>query len=213
MKLRLTFGNISPLKLFDYFSIEEKEDNNILDISKINISKESEKLLNKLISEHKKDFIVYSEEEIKMLFISPILYDISLRGNNVREWFERELSFEFDNIIISGKTDFMLASGTIVPEEPFFFIQEYKKSIPNGHPKWQLLSELLVTINKNGNKPILGSYNIRQYWHFLKLIKENDKYILFSSQSYDSLKIDDLIIIYKNLQAVKSLYCKDKGNK
>jgi hypothetical protein len=211
MKPRLTFGSISPLELFDYFSIEEHEDNNILNISSIDISKESEQLLNTLIFEHKKDFIVYSEEEIKMLFISPILHDISLRGNNIREWFERELSFEFEHVIISGKTDFMLASGTILPEEPYFFIQEYKKSIPNGHPKWQLLSELLVTINKNDGKPILGSYNVGQYWNFLKLIREDDKYILSSSESYDSLKIDDLKIIYKNLQAVKSLYCNGKG--
>lgn len=210
MKPRLTFGNITPLELFEYFSIEEEEDNNILDISNINISQNSEALLNKLISENKKDFIDYSEEEIKMLFIAPILYDISLKGNNIREWYERELSFEFDDVIISGKTDFMLASGRVFPKEPYFFIQEYKKSIPNGHPKWQLLSELLVTINKNGNKPILGSYNIGQYWHFVKLIKEDNKYILFSSESYDSLKIDDLTIIYKNLKSVKQLYCKEE---
>ena len=207
MKIRLKFGNISPSELLKYFSIKEKDSNNILDISKITISKDSESLLNKLISEHKSNFIDYSEEEIKMLFISPILRDISLRGNGIREWFERKLSFEFDNIILSGKTDFMLASGTIIPEEPYFFIQEYKKSIPNGHPKWQLLAELLVAININGNKEIIGSYNIGQYWHFVKLIKEDDKYILYSSDSYDSLKINDLIIIYKNLLAVKKLYC------
>lgn len=206
MKPKLTFGNISPIELLQYFSIEENEDNNILDISDIEISKNSEDLLNNLIVKHKKYFIDYTEEEIKMLFISPILYDISLRENNIREWYERELSFEFDNIILSGKTDFMLASGTIIPEEPYFFIQEYKRSIPNGNPKWQLLAELLVTINKNGNKPILGSYNLGQYWHFIKLIKQDDKYIVFSSESYDSLKIDDLKIIYKNLKAVKKLY-------
>lgn len=206
MKPKLTFGNISPVELLQYFSIEENEDNNILDISDIEISKNSEDLLNNLIVKHKKYFIDYTEEEIKMLFISPILYDISLRENNIREWYERELSFEFDNIILSGKTDFMLASGTIIPEEPYFFIQEYKRSIPNGNPKWQLLAELLVAINKNGNKPILGSYNLGQYWHFIKLIKQDDKYIVFSSESYDSLKIDDLKIIYKNLKAVKKLY-------
>lgn len=206
MKPKLTFGNISPIELLQYFSIEENEDNNILDISDIEISKNSEDLLNNLIVKHKKYFIDYTEEEIKMLFISPILYDISLRENNIREWYERELSFEFDNIILSGKTDFMLASGTIIPEEPYFFIQEYKRSIPNGNPKWQLLAELLVAINKNGNKPILGSYNLGQYWHFIKLIKQDDKYIVFSSESYDSLKIDDLKIIYKNLKAVKKLY-------
>ena len=207
MKIRLKFGNISPSELLKYFSIKEKDSNNILDISKMTISKDSKNLLNKLISEHKSNFIDYSEKEIKMLFISPILHDILLRGNNVREWYERDLSFEFENIILSGKTDFMLASGTIIPEEPYFFIQEYKKSIPNGHPKWQLLAELLVAININGNKEIIGSYTIGQYWHFVKLIKEDDKYILYSSDSYDSLKINDLIIIYKNLLAVKKLYC------
>ena len=125
MKPKFTFGTISPIELFEHFLIEEKEDNNILDISNIDISKNSENLLNRLISENKKDFIDYSEEEIKMLFVSPLLYDISLKGNNIREWYERELSFEFDDIIISGKTDFMLASGRIFPKEPFFPIWQF----------------------------------------------------------------------------------------
>jgi hypothetical protein len=211
MKPRLAFGNISPEELFKYFSIDEKIDDNILNISDIQISKESENLLKSLIDKNRLYFEDYSEEEIKMLFISLILNDVSLRGNNVREWFERELSFEFENVILSGKTDFMLATGTVIPTKPLFFIQEYKKSIPNGHPKWQLLSELLVAINKNDNDYIMGSYVIGQYWHFVKLIKNKNSYTLLSSESFDSLKLQELKTIYKNLQAVKSLYCKREG--
>ncbi|RLA70406.1 MAG: hypothetical protein DRG30_09275 [Epsilonproteobacteria bacterium] len=104
----------------------------------------------------------------------------------------------------------MLASGVIIPKKPFFFIQEYKTSIPNGNPKWQLLAELLVAINKNSEKSLLGTFIIGQYWHFVRLTKEEgEKYTFSSSDSYDSLRMDDLEIIYKNLQAVKNLYIDD----
>ncbi len=209
MKPRLTFGNITPEEIFQFFTISHLSDNHILDISNIEISKDDKDMLKGLIFEHKSYMMDYSEEEIKMLFISPILNRISLRGNNIREWFEREISFEFDDIILSGKTDFMLASGVIIPKKPFFFIQEYKKSIPNGNPKWQLLAELLVAINKNSEKSLLGTFIVGQYWHFVRLTKEGEKYIFSSSDSYDSLKMDDLEIIYKNLQAVKNLYIED----
>jgi hypothetical protein len=208
MKPKLSFGDISAQELLEHFSIDEKLDNTILDISNIDISENSKNLLNSLILEHKIDFMDYSEEEIKMLFISPILFDISLKGKNIRQWYERELHFEFDSIILSGKTDFMLASGTIVPQIPYFFIQEYKKSVPNSNPKWQLVAQLLVAINKNRSDTILGGFNIGQYWNFVKLEKIDEKYILSISDGYDSLKINDLISIYKHLKAVKELYCK-----
>ncbi len=208
MKPKLTFGNITFDDIIEYFDVSQKYEDNIINISNIEISKEDRDMLEILIHKHKVYFMDYSEEEIKMMFISPILNNISLNGINAREWFERELSFEFENVIISGKTDFMLASGTINPKEPYFFIQEYKKAIPSNNPKWQLLAELLVAINKNRDSLILGTYIIGQYWYFVKLIKKDNSYILYNIDSYDSLKIDDLVIIYKNLQAVKSLYCK-----
>jgi len=164
-----------------------------LEIEDISISLDLENRFLSLIKEHEFELDRYLEEELKMLFIAPIINSISFACN----------------ISLSGKTDFMLAVGQIEPEKPFFFIQEYKKSIPNGDPKWQVVSEMIVAIEASNGSEMIGSYIFGQYWHFVMLKKDFNKYTLSISQSYDSLKIDDLILIYKNLQAVKRLYCKE----
>jgi len=205
----LSFGTITPQELLKHFEIIQENKKFNLDTEEIKISSELKNRFLALISEHEFELDRYLEEELKMLFIAPIINSISFSCNGVKPWFERALRFDFENISLSGKTDFMLAKGQIEPKNPFFFIQEYKKSIPNGDPKWQVVSEMIVAIESSDSKEMIGSYIFGQYWHFVMLKKDpNSKYTLAISQSYDSLKIDDLVLIYKNLQAVKSLYCK-----
>ena len=67
---------------------------------------------------------------------------------------------------------------------------------------------MIVAMEESNKHEIIGSYIFGQYWHFVMLKKDLNKYTLSVSQSYDSLKIDDLVLIYKNLQAIKRLYCK-----
>jgi len=205
----LSFGTIAPQELLKYFDIIQEKQKFTLEIEDISISLDLENRFLSLIKEHEFELDRYLEEELKMLFIAPIINSISFACNGVKPWLERALSFEFENISLSGKTDFMLAVGQIEPEKPFFFIQEYKKSIPNGDPKWQVVSEMIVAIEASNGSEMIGSYIFGQYWHFVMLKKDFNKYTLSISQSYDSLKIDDLILIYKNLQAVKRLYCKE----
>jgi hypothetical protein len=204
---RLSFGNITPEELLEAFDLSQDREKLVLDIDNIDVPKEIEIRFKKLILEHEMELDRYLEEELKMLFIAPIINSISFSCNGVKVWLERELSVELENISIYGKTDFMLAKGWLKPEAPLFFIQEYKKSIPNGDPKWQLIAEMVTAIELSERNEILGSYIFGRYWYFVELIKVDDKYIFSLSESYDSLKIDDLIVIYKNLQAVKSLYC------
>ena len=204
---RLSFGTITPEELLEIFDLSQDEHRLVLDIDNINISEDIKEKLSGLILEHEMELDRYLEEELKMLFIAPILNSISFKCNGVKLWLERELSLQLDDISISGKTDFMLAKGWLTPEAPLFFIQEYKKSIPNGDPKWQLIAEMLVSLNISSQTTILGSYIFGRYWYFVKLIKSDNRYIFSISESYDSLKIDDLVVIYKNLIAVKKLYC------
>jgi len=206
---KLSFGAITPEELLEIFDLSQDEHKFILDIDGVDISDDIKKRFINLIAEHEIELDRYIEEELKMLFIAPILNSISFKCNGVKLWLERELSLELDNVSICGKTDFMLAKGWMKPEAPLFFIQEYKKSIPNGDPKWQLIAEMLVAIELSNKKEMLGSYIFGRYWYFVKLIKSNDRYIFSISESYDSLKIDDLIVIYKNLISIKELYCKE----
>ncbi len=210
---KLSFGNITPEELLSFFNLSHDQNRFVIDIENIQITKEIKDKFINLIAEHEFELDRYLEEELKMLFLAPILNSISFKCNGVKVWLERELYLELDTVSIYGKIDFMLAKGWLKPEEPFFFIQEYKKSIPNGDPKWQLLAEMLVAIKLSDNTEMLGSYIFSRYWYFVKLVKVDMEYHFSISQSYDSLKIDDLVLIYKNLQAVKSLYCKDKENK
>ncbi len=207
---RLSFGNITPEELLEFFELSQSEHKLLLDIDGIEIPKDIKDKFVNLIADNEMELDRYLEEELKMLFIAPILNAISFQCNGVKVWLERELSFERDNLSIYGKTDFMLAKGWIKPEKPLFFIQEYKKSIPNGDPKWQLLAEMLVALEQSEDTDeILGSYIFGRYWYFIKLSKVDNRYIFSISESYDSLKIVDLEVIYKNLQAIKQLYCKE----
>lgn len=208
---RLSFGNITPEELLEFFDLSQDEHRLILDIDGIEISEDIRDKFINLIAENEMELDRYLEEELKMLFIAPILNSISFKCNGVKLWLERELCLERDNLSIYGKTDFMLAKGWMKPEKPLFFIQEYKKSIPNGDPKWQLLAEMLVALEQSDDKDeILGSYIFGRYWYFIKLSKIDNRYIFSTSESYDSLKIYDLEVIYKNLQAIKQLYCDNK---
>ncbi|TAG40164.1 MAG: hypothetical protein EAZ31_08635, partial [Cytophagia bacterium] len=93
---------------------------------------------------------------------------------------------------------------------PYFFIQEFKPSIPDKDPEVQLLAEMLVTIEKNKTNILRGGYIIGQIWKFviLEKIGEN-QYQYFVSKIFDSLDLEDLTQIYIILQAVKHKYCKD----
>jgi len=205
---KLSFGNITIENLLEYFSISQNSEMLELDISDVQISKDNTIFLENLIKQNRNYIDDYLEEELKMLFIAPILNLVNFQCNGFRAWLERDFSFKFDEVEFYGKPDFMLAKGQFSPETPYFFLQEYKKSLPNGNPKWQLISAMIVAIEKNQNSEVFGSYIVGQYWHFVKLWKDGNKFEFSVSESYDSLKISDLQTIYKNLQAVKSLYCK-----
>ena len=72
-------------------------------------------------------------------------------------------------------------------------------------PEDQLLAELLVALHLNDIQQMKGAYITGQHWKFMILEKlPNDKFIFYVSKNFDSLKIDDLKGIYKNLRAVKA---------
>ncbi len=166
--------------------------------------------LTKLIKKHKTRMAAYMEEDLKMKFLSPILNLVEFMTETQNDWYDVALSGIVNGVEIKGFVDIMIAEGTKTPRKPYFFIQEFKPSIPDKDPETQLLAEMLVTIEKNQTNIMRGGYIIGQLWKFviLEKIAEN-KFQYFVSPAFDALKLPDLKQIYVILQAVKHKYCQD----
>ncbi len=174
------------------------------------MSAEESLILEKLINKHALYLASYMEEDLKMKFLSPILNQVDFLTDKFHDWYDAALSGMVNGVEIKGFADIMIASGTKSPRKPYFFIQEFKPSIPDKDPEVQLLAELLVTIEKNKTNIMRGGYVIGQLWKFVILEKIGENHFqYFVSKSFDSLDLDDLKQIYVILQAVKHKYCED----
>jgi len=166
--------------------------------------------LNKLIDLHAPFLGSYSEEELKVKYITPILNKVNFMAEGIRDWYERPLKAVINGVEIGGYVDFMVAKGIKEPKHPYFFIQEFKKSKSQIDPEDQLLAELLVAMTLNQVTIMRGAYIMGKAWSFVILEKiANNEYQYYVSRNFDNAWFDDLKQIYINLQAVKHLYCKD----
>ncbi len=174
------------------------------------ISASDLELLATLIRKHKVRLSSYMEEDLKAKFIIPILNQVDFMINDKRDWYEATLKGSIGKAEFRGFVDYMVAKGEQTPKKPYFFIQEFKPSIPDRNPEHQLLAELLVAIEKNKTTVMRGGYIIGQNWRFVivEKIAEN-QFEYFVSQQLDCLDIEDLKQIYIALQAVKHKYCID----
>jgi len=76
-------------------------------------------------------------------------------------------------------TDFLISKG-FFPEEPYFFIQEFKKSIKYDDPRPQLLAELISAVELNKFNSMKGAYIVVAIWHFVILEKIGTNQYFFS---------------------------------
>ncbi len=174
------------------------------------LSRKESNFLSNLIDRHFTLLSSYFEDTLKAKFISPILNQVDFSAEYLHDWYHASLSGMLNGVEIKGFADYMVATGTREPNKPYFFIQEFKPSIPDKDPEVQLLAELLVTIEKNQTVIMRGGYIIGQYWKFVILEKIGDnQFEYFVSKSFDSLDLQDLKQIYVILQAVKHKYCQD----
>jgi len=114
---------------------------------------------------------------------------------------QRDLSAQINDIELKGKVDGMLATGFQFPKEPYFCLNEYKKSMEYaGDPAGQCLAAMLVAqaINNN-NTPVYGIYVIGRSWYFLVLDGKN--YCV--SREFDATESD----IFEIVKILKKLKC------
>ncbi len=192
----LDIKRIYKQEIFEkWFNFDYKIDENICDF------------LQKLIDKNEQFIFNYYEEDLKMYFIAPILNKINflLSDDYVRGFFDAPLTYKTDKFIFSGETDFMISSGIKRAKKPYFFIQEFKKSIKPTNPEPQLLAEMISAVELNKTTTIRGAFIMGKDWYFVileKLAKDNYQY--FISKPFNSTNIDELKGIYRNLKFVKN---------
>jgi hypothetical protein len=148
----------------------------------------------------------YREEDLKIKMITPILNRVDFLDfqKGVRDFYEEPITYTNENFTFSGTTDFLVSKGLEFSETPYFFIQEFKKSIKNDDPRPQLLAEMISAIELNSWENIKGAYIVGSIWNFVILEKVGENSYQYStSENFDSTKIEDLKRIYKNLLFVK----------
>ncbi len=205
------YSKIRDTELKNLFEIEPNLDNCIFDewiLNQIEIDNSVEMFLEDLIADNKSFLIErYSEEDLKVKFIVPILNKIKFQSyeKKIRDFYELPMIYKTSQFILSGIVDFVVSEGLVESKKPYFFIQEFKRSEDYGNPRPQLLAELISAVELNDWSFIKGAYIIGGNWHFVILEKlELHKYQYFISQNFDSTKLEDLKAIYKNLLFVKN---------
>jgi len=204
------YSQIRDTELKKLFEIKQKLDDHAFDEwfnYPIEIDDSVKVFLTDLIKKNK--FLVerYYEEDLKIYLISPLLNQINFlnRDKEIRGFYELPMRYATDKFILTGTVDFVVSEGLVESKKPYFFIQEFKRHEEYGNPRPQLLAELITAVELNDWKFIKGAYITGGNWYFVILEKlELHKYQYFISQNFDSTKIEDLKLIYKNLLFVKN---------
>jgi hypothetical protein len=139
---------------------------------------QTQEIAEKLRIRHKKMADFWSEEDIKVFFIMPIIELVEFYEPNVyRTFMEASLQADLVDVhnnpcTLRGRVEMVVATGKQRPQTPFFFLNEYKPQIKaQADPKGQLLIAMLAAQAKNNglNLPIYGLYTIGQFWFFVVL--------------------------------------------
>jgi hypothetical protein len=146
----------------------------------------------------------WSEEDLKMKFISHLLEVVDFdETDEYRSFFDATVKTHINNHTITAKADMTVATGIAEPQVPFFFMQEYKKERGSDNdPLAQVLGAMIVaqSLNNAAHVMMYGCYVIGRNWFFVVLA--GSQYAV--SGSYDSTK-DDLFTIVEILRKLKTI--------
>jgi hypothetical protein len=144
----------------------------------------------------------WNEETLKMHFISAVLNLVDFNTNQYSAFADEKIEAELDNVILTGKADWFVASGMYKPEVPYFFFHEYKRrNRPKSDPEGQLLAEMVAArhLNNMYDEKMYGVVVVAKDWNFVVL--DRDQYSI--STAYNSMDMDSLIRLFKALRVAK----------
>jgi len=149
----------------------------------------------------------WNEAELRDQFISNIttLVNFNSAEHFIAVFAERTLSTAINDVELSGKIDWMVATGIDIPEQPFFFIHEYKQengsAAVSGRAQLYSIMRAAQELNNNKDAPIYGCYVLGRFWFFTTLV--GNHYCI--TEAYTSTVWEGLIAVVKILKAQKEL--------
>jgi hypothetical protein len=160
-----------------------------------------------IFEDAEQDIKSWSEEDLKMKFIAPILRLGQFRDDKQKKilgFFDRTISAVVEGIPLTVRSDFMLAKGTYdVFRTPYFHFQEYKPhKNPTGDSMAQLIEAFLISqVNNNNGKPLYGVEVIGANWTFV--IMDGKNYCV--SRDYISTHKADLLSVISILRQFRTI--------
>ncbi len=115
----------------------------------------------------------WNEQELQVFFIGHILAMVNFENEaaEYRAFMQRQLTATIGDITLTGRVDFMVATGYGEPQQPYFFLHEYKKErgIDND-PLAQLLASMVAAQHLNDSPKLMyGCYVLGRNWFFVIL--------------------------------------------
>ena len=148
----------------------------------------------------------YNEDELKFMFIGPLIALVSYRGDAYRAFTQRNLGAVIkdakgQDIEMKGRVEFMVAYGLQDPLQPYFFFHEYKQEKKRENdPLGQVLASMLVGQHLNETpQPVYGCYVVGRLWFFVVL--DGKDYAV--SHAYDSAQ-QDVYDVFAALREAKN---------
>ncbi len=114
---------------------------------------------------------VWNEDELKFMFISPLTELVNFYTEQYKIFTQRKFSAVIGEWHVNGIVDFVVSKGEQHPEQPFFFLHEYKQERKRDNdPLGQLLIEMIVAQSQNEAKfPLYGCYVVGRLYFFIVL--------------------------------------------
>ena len=176
-----------------------------LDVQKNELNQVEQVIFDTVLRKAVKGIEGWSEEELKMKFITHIL-DLGYLNDEEPYigYFDKIIGATVDGIKLTVKADFMLAKGVLdCFTTPYFHFQEFKPhKNPTGDSMAQLLQAFLIGQVKNKNdKPFYGVEIVGREWVFV--IMEGKSYYL--SEPYVCTNREDLLKIIAILRKFRTI--------
>jgi hypothetical protein len=146
----------------------------------------------------------WNEEDLKMYFISKLIDLVEFHQLTYRAFFDTYLKTELAGKSIAGRVDCVLGRGSQFPQNPLFFLQEYKpQKNPSGDPLGQLLAAMLSCqkINNDTQSPLYGCYVIGRLWLFV-VLQEKEYIISHAFDVANKAQLEELIGILKKIRVI-----------
>lgn len=156
-------------------------------------------LLQKKLYHHLYD---WNEQELIVYFIAPLVAMVNFEQGNYQAFFQREISVTYNNEVLSGRVDIVVATGKHSPKSPFFFLHVDKKEKDSANdPLGQLLIAMFAAQQLNHDQqPVYGAYVMGRYWHFVVL--DQLEYAVHAGFNASKKEIKEIFGVLKKTKAI-----------